>query len=66
MASILQESGLGFVANDTDAAFAYISTLIKHKHTKSSYLTVDEDKIETYSILRQTKILSQLIKKEMI
>ena len=66
MASILQDSGLGFVANDTDAAFAYISTLIKHKHTKSSYLTVDEDKIETYSILRQTKILSQLIKKEMI
>jgi glycosyltransferase involved in cell wall biosynthesis len=66
MASILQDSGLGFVANDTDDAYTFISTLIKHKHTKSSFLKVEEEKIETYSILRQTKILSQLIKKEML
>jgi hypothetical protein len=66
MASILQDSGLGFIANHTDDAFGYISTLIKHKNVKSSFLNVEEEKIETYSILRQTKILSQLIKKEMI
>ena len=66
IASILHDSGLGFVANTDDQACDYISTLIKHKYSSSSFLTVDDEKIEKYSILCQTEFLAQLIKKEKV
>lgn len=64
MASIVQDSGLGFVSDNDDDILTYISTLIEHKHSNTSFLKLTSEKIEKYSIFRQTKILSQLIKKE--